>query len=484
MGELITENRGERLEVPQRSSKKMVLFQLHIIIGGILYTMWNRIQFFAVSLLLIPQFTIVLIYLVYSIIDSANDPITGYLIDRSKKFTKQYGKRFPWIMLGTIVAPLFLVLCFIPIVLIQVDSKGNVTNPDAVIIASLWLILLMCVYESFRTIAEVNINALIPDMYRGDEQRRELGYIGQVISIISSLLGAILIPLLLVIYGGVTSIQAYIFTVITIVIITYTLMLPFGFGAREPEDMRIFRAALDEAGKGTSPVKEVVIRVLKDRNWMAFTMAVFFWSIAGMCLVAGLDFFIVHYLGLEYSAIIFPSLMAIAGGIVSIPIFAKIIKKFGAKKAYLTSLILFAIFYLIFFFIEDIIELTIAFFLVGIAAGGQGITYIIVSSEAIDNSVLLSNKREEGTYNGILRIFTGFSYVFQALIFAIVSANSGYIPARGKNQTELARFGLKLQMSLIPMVIILIGIIIFIYFYSITKETALANRRKLLEKRL
>ena len=304
----------------------MVLFQLNIIIGGILYAMWNRIQFFAVSLLLIPQFTIVLIYLVYSIVDGTNDPIIGYLNDRSKRFTEKYGKRFPWIMFGTVAAPIFLILCFIPVVVIQVDSKGNVINPDAVIIASLWLILLMCVYESFRTLSEVNINALIPDMYRGDKQRRKLGYIGQILGIIRSLLGAIMIPLLLVYFGGVTSVRAYLFTVITIVIISFILMIPFSIGAREPDDMKIFRADLDQKGKSTSPVKEVVTRVLKDRNWMAFTMAVFFWAIAGMCIVAGMDFFIVHYLGLDYSAIIFPSLMAIAGGIVSIPIFAKIIR--------------------------------------------------------------------------------------------------------------------------------------------------------------
>ena len=484
MSDPTTEIKKGSLEIPDRSTKKMVLFQLNIIIGGILYTMWNRIQFFAVSLLLIPQITIVFIYLVYSIVDGINDPIIGYLIDRSKRFTKRYGKRFPWIMIGTIAAPIFLILCFIPIVVVQVDSKGNVTDSNAVLIAALWLILLMCVYESFRTLAEVNLNALIPDMYRGEEQRRNLGFIGQIIGIISSLLGAILIPLLLVVYGGVTSINAYIFTVISIVIISFVLMIPFSFGAREPEDMKVFRADLDEAGKGTSPVKEVVTRVLKDRNWMAFTFAVFFWAIAGMCLVAGLDFFIVHYLGLSYSAIIFPSLAAIGGGVLSIPIFMKIIKKLGAKKAYLTSIIMFAVFYFAFFFVEDIIELTIAFIFVGIASGGQGITYIIVSSEAIDNSVLLSGKREEGTYNGILRIFTGFSYVFQALIFATVSSYTGYIPAKGKNQTELARFGLKLQMSLIPMVIILIGIIIFIYFYNITKEDALANKKKLLEMRL
>ncbi len=481
MSDPIVNNRRESIEGSNRNTKKMVLFQLKIIITGILFTMWNRIQFFAVTLLLIPQFTLVLIYLVYSIVDGVNDPIIGYLSDRSKRFTRKRGKRFPWIMLGLMLSPIVLILCFIPIVSIKVDSSGNVTNPDAVIIASLWLILLLCIYESLLTVSEVNISALIPDMFREESQRRKFGYIGQIIGIISSLLGAVLIPLLLVYFGGVTSIRAYLFTVIVIAIIAYILIFPFSIGAREPEDMRIFRAELDEAGKSTSPVKDIIIRVFKDRNWMAFTLAVFFYSIAGICLLAGLDFFIVHYLGLDYSAVIIPLLAALIGGIFSIPIFTNIIKKFGAKKSYLISMIMFAIFFLSFFFVEDITGLTITFFFVGLASGGQGIAFIMVSSEAIDNSVLSSNKREEGTYNGVLKTFTAFSYVFQALIFAIVSAYTGYIPVKGKNQTDLAKFGLKLQMSLIPMVIILMGIIIFAIYYEISKEDAIANKKKLLK---
>ena len=51
MSELTLDKKAEPLGVPDRSSRKMVFFQLNIIIGGILYAMWNRIQFFAVSLL-------------------------------------------------------------------------------------------------------------------------------------------------------------------------------------------------------------------------------------------------------------------------------------------------------------------------------------------------------------------------------------------------------------------------------------------------
>ena len=467
-------------EVPVRTTKKMVLFNLYIITFGLLWTMWNRIQFFAVTVLLIPQIMIALVFLIYSIVDSVNDPVIGYLNDRSKRFTRKYGKRFPWIIIGTISAPIFLILCFIPIANINVDASGKVMNLEAVIVATIWLIIVMCIYETFLTTAEVNRNALIPDLFRGEGQRRKFSIIGMIIGAINALIAAILIPLLLVSFGGITKISAYITTIIVVVFIFYILTIPNIIGTREPDDMKTFRANLDDTGRSSSPLKEVLVRVFKDNNWMAFTFAYFFYAIGGICVLAGIDFFIVHYLDLGYEAVIFPLLMVLIGNIAAIPIFNTLVKKLGSKYSYLISLIWMAIFYILFFFVEDITGVIITSFIGGIGLGGQNLCYIIVSSEAIDNSVIESGKREEGTYNGILRIFSAFAYFFQALIFAIVAGFTGYIPARGANQTELARLGLKLQMSLIPLAIIIIGIIIFIIKYDISKEDAMANKIKLL----
>jgi Na+/melibiose symporter-like transporter len=76
---------------------------------------------------------------------------------------------------------------------------------------------------------------------------------------------------------------------------------------------------------------------------------------------------------------------------------------------------------------------------------------------------------------GISRVFSAFSYFFQTLIFVIVWSLTGYIPAKGANQTELAKIGLKLIISIIPFIITLIGVIIFAMLYTITKEQSRVN---------
>ena len=69
------------------TTKKMFLFSFQGIISGFLFAMWGQIQYYAASVLLIPSTVIPLIYLVYSIVDGVNDPIVGYLADKSKRFT-------------------------------------------------------------------------------------------------------------------------------------------------------------------------------------------------------------------------------------------------------------------------------------------------------------------------------------------------------------------------------------------------------------
>jgi len=78
-----------------------------------------------------------------------------------------------------------------------------------------------------------------------------------------------------------------------------------------------------------------------------------------------------------------------------------------------------------------------------------------------------------------LKIFTAFSYFFQTIIFAIVAGITGYNPALGAGNSDTAKFGLKFQMSIIPMIILLIGLLIFVLLYRISKEDAITNKIKL-----
>jgi GPH family glycoside/pentoside/hexuronide:cation symporter len=447
------------------TTKRMFFFSFQGIISGFLFGMWGQIQYFAAAVLLIPTTIIPLIYLVYSIVDAINDPIIGYLADKSKRFTSKFGKRFLWIMIGVGIGPILLVFNFIQI-------STSITT------SVIWLIIMMGVYETFMTSFEINHNALFPDLFREANHRRKLTIIGAALGGVITILAGGLIPSL------IDSVD-YFTTVIIIVIIAYICVIPYSFGIREPPEMRSFRAELDKNERGTSTVREVIKRVFKDKNWMAITIAVFCWSVAGACWIYGLNFYITHNLGLEIGSTSIPLMMVYLVSILVAPLWTWIAKKIGVRKAYILGMLCVIITDFAFILVRNINDVIILFTFAGIGYGATfGVITRLLQAQGIDNAAVTSGKREEGSYAGILRIFTAFSYFLQTIIFAIVSGITGYDASLGTGNTDFAKFGLQFQMSIIPMIILLIGTIVFIFMYKISKEDAIANKIKLEEMNL
>jgi GPH family glycoside/pentoside/hexuronide:cation symporter len=409
-------------------------------------------------------------------VDGINDPILGYLTDKSKKFTAKYGKRYPWIMIGAIVSPIILVLCFVPIV-------DVIMTPETTIIAVAWLIIMMCLYETFLTLREISHVSLFPDLFRDLEQRANVAGIGMFIVLVCQIIASVSIPLIIANLGGAYDSNAYLGAVLFVTIVNYILIIPLHWGVRETEEMKEVRLKLEKEEKFSVSVKSVLIRIFKDRNWMSYLFAFLCWAIAGACILAGINFFVLHYLGLGIEATIFPMLSVLLLAIITIPLWVYLPKKlWSIKKTYLAGLIASAIPYFLLFFVTDYNGFIIVIALVGIGySANWGVVYSLVQAETIDNAVVKTGMREEASYMGVMRVFSAFSWFFQTLIFAIVWTATGYVPAKGANQTELAKFGLKLIISLIPFVFVLLGIIIFAVMYTITQEQAQLNRDKLLE---
>ncbi len=461
------------------TTKKMILFSLQGIISGFLFGMWGQVQYFAVSILLIPQALIVIIYLVYSIVDSINDPLVGYLADKSTRFTTKFGKRYPWILIGVGIGPVFLILCFIPIS----------TN---IVVITIWLLVIMAIYETFLTSFEINHNALLPDLIRGASHRRKIVSIGAILGGIFTIVTGALIPQLIVSIG-------YLGTVIFVVIIAYILIIPYSYGIREPAEMKMFRVRLEKSEEKKSPLKEVVKRVFNDRNWMGIVIVVFTWSVAGACWLYGLNYFMVGNLGLDIGWTAIPLLLQNLIGFALAPIWAYISKKIGVRKAFIAGMVCNIIVYLAFLFVTDMLGVIIIFTFAGVGfSATYGVITGLLRAEGIDNATMTTGKREEGTYMGVLRIFTAFSYFFQTVIFAIIGGLTGYgaIFNTGDNilaelgldieifitpVSNIGKLGLNLQMSIIPMIISLIGIIAFILMYRVSQEDAIKNKQKLVE---
>ena len=457
---------------PKKQEVAFALSSFYILLFG----MWGSIQLYAVTVLLIPLFFIPLIYLTYSIVDGFNDPLIGYYTDRSKRFTEKYGKRFPWIIVGTVLTPIPLLLAFFPPVEISSD-------PNSIIIVVIWMIIMMCLFETFATLREVSQEALFPDLFRYKDQRSAVLSIGMLFTLAAQLIAAVSIPLIMASLGGATEQRAFIGAALFIILLTYGISIPYAlWGVRETQEMKQFRLRLDQEIKVYEPVLKVYKRIFKDRNWMGLIISFLIWGTGGLCFIGGGSYFVLHYLGLGIEATALPGLILLTTATLSIPFWLKLSRKISIKKFYIFGMALSAFGWFLYWFIEDYTGWVIMSAFMGVVwAGVWGITFKMTQAEAIDNATVINGKREEASYVGLFRVFSAFTYFFQSLIFVIVWTLTGYEPAKRADQTELARFGLKLLISVIPATLGIIAILVFIMMYTITKEDALENKKKLAE---
>ena len=450
------------------SNKRMIAFSLTGVIGSSIWGLRNWVQLYAAKALGIPILYVLLIFGIYAIWDAINDPLTGSLLDRSSKFTSKYGKRFPFIVIGIFGSLLFLIMLYLPITF----------DP---LLAALWILFVIILFDAFQTMSELSISGLIVDIFRDQKQRVKLGTFSHIISGIGSILTAISIPLLLGIYGGITEARAYFFMALTIITALLILAIPHIWSVREPEEMKERRTRLNVEGKSSSPPKEMIVRAFKDRNWIGVIIAYVVWVVDIGCVTVGIQFYVVDGLGLPITMVALPTLLFLLVSFAVVPIWMKIAKKLGSKKTYFYALLFTAISTASIILARDYTTLVIVAAFGGIGLGGQGIILNAIFSEAIDNATLKSGIREESSYHGILRFFSATAIFWQVLIFAIVGTITGYDPQLGTKNSDFAKLGLLLQMSLIPATLMLISALIFLKLNTITKEVAIENKKKLIE---
>ena len=453
------------------SNKRMLAFALYLPILNALWALRNWIQIYAAKALGIPILYVLLIFGIYAIWDAVNDPLTGHLLDRSSKFTSKYGKRFPFIVIGLIGTLGCVILLYLPF-------------SDNTITMVFWILFVIIVYDAFQTIFDLSIAGLIVDRFRDQKQRVKLSTYTHILAGITTILTSLFIPLLLGIYGGVSDPSAYFFMALTIIIALFLIAIPQILSVREPDEMKELRTRLNEEGKSSSSPKKVVIRALKDRNLMGVILVYVIWVVQIGSIQVGLSYYVVDVLGMPISAMVVPILVFLLVGFAVVPLWMKITKKFGCKKTYFYAIVCTAISTASFIFAWDYTTLIFIAALGGIGHGGNGVVFNAIISESIDDATLKSGIREESSYFGIWRFFSATSIFWQVLIFTVVQTMTGYDPLLGTKNSDLAKLGLNLQMSLVPATCTLISVLIFWKLYTITKEQAIETKKKLIEMNL
>ena len=258
-------------------------------------------------------------YIIFAIYNAINDPLVGYLTNKPFKFTKKWGRRFPWIFIGGTLWVISYILIFTP---------PNVDPQSGAWILFGWLVFTLCLFDTFETIFYVNFQSLFPDKFRSVEERRTATGIQTPIGIVGIVLGAV-VPPLFITFGDI---QSYIFHAIAVVIIGLILLYLSIPGCREDQiTIDRYLAKHDSKSERESFFGTMKL-ALKQRNFVAFiVMSTLFMSFV-ICFQASIPYVVRFILKMDASAITYLSGGFLIGGILSIPIWIKLAHKLDDNR--------------------------------------------------------------------------------------------------------------------------------------------------------
>jgi GPH family glycoside/pentoside/hexuronide:cation symporter len=408
-------------------------------------------------------------YIIFAIWNAFNDPLVGYLTDRPFKFTKKWGRRFPWVLIGGIPWILSYYLIFTP----------PIGANQLVIFA--WLIIMTCIYDTFASVYGVNFYAIFPDKFRGESERRLASAISTPVAAAGTALGFV-IPSQLIEYGFPSTFIVQAGAVVITCMIALMLAIP---GSRE-DQVRIdcYLEKCEEGMEHESFFKEYKLS-LKHKNWLAYILSFMFYTALTQCMIGSINFVGRYVLDVEAgdTTIIFVGLFL--GMLLAMPLWAKIADKTNNdRRTYIIAGFCMTAATGPLFFITDFYIMIFGIFIWGFCQGGFWVMMDPVKSNTIDESVVMSNRRKEGIYQGIQTFASKFALVIQAITFASVHILTGFVEGGELiDQPASAIIGVRMHFALIPMIYMLIGALILWKNYTLTQDQVKINKEKIKEMR-
>lgn len=437
------------------------------------FTVW--VIAFYEDILLLPVILVGLAFVIYGFWNGLNDPLVGYISDKTVKFerfTRKWGRRFPWFLIAALPCALCYFFIFTP----------PISDTTLLFI---YLVVIICLYEFFYSLWNVSWLALFPDKFRSNEERTKVAGIFSLCGNLGIALG-MLIPPLFIQYEVRSS---YVFTALFLTIVSIVNIVLMAPGMRENEEIRERTLRqVDQERPQESFISKVKF-ALKQKNFVAYLFVYMGQLVLMILMLSSLYYFTRYVLQMEELVQITISAAFLLGSIIPIPLWVWVSRKYGNRKVYLigtlsTSLVCFSMLSVLFFPHDLLLTGTIIItFLLGFCTAAVFTNMYPMFSDVLDEMVIQTGIREEGTYYGIRTFFGRLAIVIQAVVFAVVHTITGY-QANAEVQTPLAIFGILIIMAFIPMVFYFIGFLFTWKINDLTLEKVAQNKIKLKELNL
>ncbi|MFX0047449.1 MAG: MFS transporter [Candidatus Hermodarchaeota archaeon] len=402
-------------------------------------------------------------YILWSIWNMFNDPMIGYLSDRTHT---RWGRRLPYIIIFFI--PLALTMYFLFTPPLPIGPANQIGN-------FFYFLIIIIIFELFYTAFSLNYTSLFPEIFLTKNERTKANNIRQIFTIISLIFAFILPGFIITDYSNPlpTALPEYqLFGIVAGIIVVAGILVLLLFGPRErPEFSDDYKNAYGffKTIRLCFRSKSFRFYVITELcNWFVFGMLPTIIPLYAKFVLLQADAFMASLLlGLAFiSAAIFVTIL-----------WKPVVRKIGNRKAWMISMATWIIALSPLIIISDFTIGLIVFFFLGVGLAGSIYIIDLVVADIIDEDELATGMRREAGYYGVNAFVLRFSNILVILAIATVFDTVGWKTFDvGVDPIQVA-LGLRLLIFVFPAVALAIGILAM-YKYPLHGEKLSSIREK------
>lgn len=416
-------------------------------IGGVgqnmVYVLWSGfITAFYTDIFGMNPAVMATIFVVARVWDAFNDPMMGIIADRTRS---KYGRYRCWLLRMPIVVATCLILNF------TVPHFGNVGN---IVYAVVTYILMGMAFTS----VDIPYWSMPAAMTSDPNERTKIFTTANLGTNIASTVGNMLVPILLVSFGGTNSAHAYFMTAVIFAVIGAALYLTCFALTREhvqPSTQKFsFRLAVKSLAVN-KPLFCIMITNLVIN--LAFIMKM------------TLNYYYTTYTLGNVKLMSVMSLVTLPSIIFGTCIAPLLAKKLGKKRTVLVLMVTNLIVSGIFFFggYSSIPFVLVMGALQILCVGAAFVMLSSMTADTIEYGEWKTGQRNEGIITSTRTLITKIASALVGVAVAVVLTMTGYVP--NVEQSESTMHAFHFVISFLPGIVMMIGAIP-IFFYSLTES--------------
>lgn len=373
-----------------------------------------------------------IVMVAYAIIDAVDNPVLGYLSDRTRT---RWGRRRPWLLVGAPVLAVGMIALFT--VPDSLDGVGLVV----------WFATFAILCEAADSMLNANYGALLPELFPRERERAVANALRQGFQLLALVVSLALTPWLTTsVFGTEDSTEGFTVTAVLYGVLACAVILYMAVGVRE------------DPRAGTAPrspfLRTAGVIVRNPRFWQIGVVSACYLSAMGLVLT-GVQLYVRYSLGLPVAYAFYLQGVVILATVGFLAVWSRVVRALGAPTTWRLALVLLAAGFVPLYFAHDLLTAILAGLCVGVGYGGMLASNDLVIARVLDEDTARHGAHREGMFLAAFGFFGRLAGVVSGAALASLGYLFGYYS--GDDPGRAAGAAWRTYVCLYPMVLAALG---------------------------